>query len=96
MEKREIIEFFKKLSDEGDQYKLTTESIKRIVQQSNFSDDIKNKLYMKIDEHIDCEFEDLEIDPFVVANYGGEESTSLNCEFCSSIIIDNETILSFY
>lgn len=87
---KEIMRFFERLSNEDDNYKLTTDRMLQIIKESDFNDEIKKELCSRIESHKHCEFDDLEVNPFAVCNYG--DNISLECESCYTTIIDSNVL----
>lgn len=67
---------------------LKKTSNQRLLDKSKFPNEIKEKLTEKVEIHNGCEYDDLELDSFVVSSYG-KGSYSLECELYRTVIISN-------
>lgn len=89
--RNEITNFFEKISEQDEYSKITINGIKDVIEGSKFPDSIKDQLYDKVELHSSCEYDDLEVDSFVVSTYGGS-SYVLECECCCGVIISSSIL----
>lgn len=90
--------FFNELIKVRDNNKLSCLTILNIIEKSLFDEETKEILKERINSHNECEINFLNDEenednqtPFVVTNYGNV-NTSLECECCYSVIIDDEVL----